>query len=586
MIAPTLPDDPSELKKYLFSLYDDLSKYKETNSILENKYALLKNEHTSLNSNYTSLNGNYKTLVNSYSSLEKNTSELINRNQHLEKQNSWLLQQLKLAKNFRFAHKSEKWIKQDDKQAFLFNEIEISSKPQKEKEEYVEIKAHKRRKKGRKPLDPSLTRIPVLHDISAEEKICGCGSELRHIRDDVNEKLEFVPAFTPVEKHTYPLYVCDNCDRDIDGHGKVVVSAPREPSIIPKSFATPGLIAYIMISKFLDHLPLYRLERIFKRLGVELGRATMSNWMIKCSKKFLRIIACMRRDLHQGKLIQADESPMQVLNEPGKPNRSKSYMWIFRGGDDIERPIIIYKYHPTRAGEVAKNFIGKKFKGVILSDAYSGYNIFTKNENIINANCWFHVRRKFKESLDVEKEVDAKEALLIIQKLNNVEDEIIERKLSDDEILKIRQEKSKPLVEKFRLYLERMKLRGVNPKSLFGIAVNHALKIWPRLLVFLDIPYVPIHNNRIENDVRPFALGRRNWLFAGCPMGAVASMTIYTLIMSAIANGLDPYIYLRYILEKIPYAKTRADFHALAPNKIKKEIIEKYELPRRYSVVK
>ena len=393
-----------------------------------------------------------------------------------EEENQQLKEEVKLLRKLKVAHKSEKWIKQDKKQALLFNEAEAQTEP-------LGVSQQQ---------DDSEDTITITY---TRKKNAG-------------------PAKYWVNHHIYPQYACSHCKTQIDESTSEVKSAPNN-ALIPKSFASPGLLAYLFVSKFEDHLPFYRMERIFSRLQVTLPRATMCNWVIKVTERLKPLLDSMHSDMLRSKLIAADETTLQVMKEPGRKNTSKSYMWIFRGEVD-QKSILLYQYHPTRSGKIPSNFL-EKFQGCLLTDGYSGYSEVGMRNDVIHAGCWAHARRKFKEAHDVMETDNTRKVLSLIQSLYLIEKKIQIEKLGYDQILSLRQKKSQLIVEELKEFLYSL---HVPPKSLLGKAVSYNLNQWEKLLVFLDNPFVPIDNNRIENDIRPFVLGRKNWLFSGSPRGA------------------------------------------------------------------
>ena len=490
-------------------------------------------------------------------------------------ENQQLKEEVKLLRKLRFAHKSEKWIKQDKKQALLFNEAEVQTEPlcasqqQDDSENIITITYTRKKNAGRKKLDPNLLRKEIVHDLSEIEKTCQCGNTMQQIGKDEREELDMEPAKYWVNHHIYPQYACSDCTNQIDESTSEVKSAPNN-ALIPKSFASPGLLAYLFVSKFEDHLPFYRMERIFSRLQVTLPRATMCNWVIKVTERLKPLLDSMHSDMLRSKLIAADETTLQVMKEPGRKNTSKSYMWIFRGEVD-QKSILLYQYHPTRSGKIPSNFL-EKFQGCLLTDGYSGYSEVGMRNDVIHAGCWAHARRKFKEAHDVMETDNTRKVLSLIQSLYLIEKKIQIEKLGYDQILSLRQKKSQLIVEELKEFLYSL---HVPPKSLLGKAVSYNLNQWEKLLVFLDNPFVPIDNNRIENDIRPFVLGRKNWLFSGSPRGAHASCMIYSLIRTAEANGLEPYQYLRYLLEKLVHLKDEdeEEIAKLAPHQIDPSVL-------------
>lgn len=478
-----------------------------------------------------------------------------------------------------FGKKSEKYFGKSP-QLLLFDMPEVDPEP--ELAEKVEVQAHSRKKTGRKPLPDELPRVEVIHDLPEEEKVCACGAQLTRIGEEVSEKLDIIPADIRVIRHIRPKYSCKCCE-GLEDSGSTVKISPVPPQIIPKGIASAGLLAHLFVGKFEDALPFYRQEKQFARLGVELGRATMCNWAMKVADTCQPLLELLQNDILSGPLINIDETTVQVLKEPGRSPTTKSYMWIFHGGDP-ERPSLLYWYHPTRQGAVASDFL-EKYRGVVQTDGYVGYDFLEKKEGVAHMGCWAHVRRKFVDA-DKARGKNAKAgsttiALDYIGKLYRIEREIKKQNFSPEHTVTIRQEKSKPLLADFLKWLEKKSLTVVK-KSLLGQAVAYTLGQWHSLITFLDNGVVGIDNNSAENAIRPFVIGRKNWLFAGTPEGAKASAALYSLIETAKASGLNVYRYLRYIFEKLPFANTEDDFKLLLPRKLKNDDLV---LPQGWSVV-
>jgi len=505
------------------------------------------------------------------------SAEIEEKNKQIGKikaENIILREQLLIARAWRFAHRSEKWTIEDQQQAHLFDEAEIAAIID-DKPESVTIKTHKRRKKrSRDKLAPIGDEI--VHELSPEEQVCEhCAGPLTEFARDKNEELEYIPAQCYRIIHHYPQYVCKNpaCCRPVDLTTPEVKSALRKKSLIPKSFLSAGLAAYLFISKFVDHLPFYRLERIFSRIGVSLSRATMSLWTIVIGRKLRRVVVGMRNDLRAGVFATADETPMQVFNEKGRDNRLKSYMWLFTG-ERAGRPILIYQYHPSRGSPIPIKFL-RKFTGILLTDGLAVYNKVTSVLKLLHAGCWAHVRRGFTDALKAGASKTADEALALIQAMYRIESIIRNGSLSPDQILHLRQSQTKPIIEKFFQLMKEAQTK-ILPRSETGKAIAYALGQEKKLMIFLEFSHVPIDNNITENYIRPFVLGRKNWLFSGSPRGASASVTIYTITQTAIANGLDPYWYMRYLLERLPALSKYQDFISIAPHRIDPKLIKQY----------
>ena len=513
----------------------------------------------------------YIILTEKFNTLEKEQeSKLKEKDTRID----FLLEELRAFKRFIFAHKSEKWTASDKMQAFLFNEAEQTANSE-TKNDDVKVSGHTRKKPGRKALSDSIPRVVTVHDIPEEEKKDKDGNELlKKIGEDIKEDLVFIPAKIFVEKHVYPKYVFirPSVQEYINGNfPPEIISAPRKKDIIPRSFATAALLAYIAVSKFMDHIPLYRLERIFRRIGVELSRQTMANWLIVLAKPLRKLIVVMRSDLRKNTIMTADESSLQVIAEPDRSAQQKSWMWLFTTSD-ISRPILIYKYDQSRAGSVPRKMIGKIFKGHLMTDAFSAYDS-CENGRVTLIACWSHVRRKFKNAFDDAKSELSEKFLFVIQRLYLIEKKLRDTKADESEILRIRKNESLPLLETFHQMLIEHQLK-ISAGGLLGKAISYAMNCWPRLTAYAHTGHLPIDNNFTENYIRPFALGRKNWMFCFSPFGASASAVLYSVTQSAIANGLDPYEYLTYLFEKLPYLKTRKDFEAVAPHRIDPAVLK------------
>jgi transposase len=421
--------------------------------------------------------------------------------------------------------------------------------------EEIEVPGYTRSKKGRKPLPADLPRVDVVHDITADEKICECGCELSRIGEDISEKLDIVPARIRVIRHIRPKYACKNCDSLADDT-KTVKIAPPPAQIIPKGIATAGLLAHTLIGKFCDSLPFYRQEKQFKRLGIDIPRQSMCNWAMKASDACQNLLDLLLDDIRGGPLINVDETPVQVLNEPGRSATQKSYMWLFRGGTS-ERPIVLYRYSPTRSGDVAKLFLNN-YQGVVQTDGYKGYDFLDSWHGIIHVACWAHARRKFmdvKKGSGSKKTGSADKALALIRNLYALEKKAKAEELTPEAIYEMRQSQAKPIMARFKAWLDQKK-NNVPPKSLLGKAVNYCHNQWHRLENYIKDGNAGIDNNAAENAIRPFVVGRKNWLFSGTPEGAAASALLFSLIETAKANKLEPYSYLRYLFEKLPVTAT------------------------------
>lgn len=492
----------------------------------------------------------------------------------IEKENNLLREQVQLLRSQLYGRKSEKLNSPDGaEQQLLFDEVAELEAEQDSEPKTKEIKAHTRTYTGRKPLPADLPRIEVIHDITPEEKMCDCGCDKIRIGEEVCEKLDIIPARVQVIRHIRPKYACKGCE-SVESEGPTVAIAPVPEQIIPKCIATPGLLAYILTAKFVDALPFYRQEQIFARLGIDLSRTLMSTWAIRVSILIKPLLELLHAQILSGPLIQADETTVQVMKEPGRADTSKSYMWVFRGGPP-DKPAVIYHYEPTRSGEVAKKFI-KEFKGCVQTDGYAGYDFLDKLEDVIHAGCWAHARRKYMEAIKggaKNKSGSADVAVSYIQKLYAIEHDINTRELTGEAVVAERRLRAKPVLDKFKQWLDGRVIK-TPPKGLLGKAMLYTLGQWDRLTCYIDNAYLTPDNNLAENAIRPFVVGRKNWLFSGNPDGAQASAALYSLIETAKACDLEPYRYLRHLFERLPRASSPEDYKLLLPQKLSMDTLD------------
>lgn len=502
------------------------------------------------------MNYDFDSLPDNSSALKKIIADL---SSSLDQKN----EEIRLLRQALFGPKSERQSPGKYPQLPLFD---MPENPPEEEEEAVTVFEHTRRKKGRKKLPENLPRVDVIHDIPEEEKICACGCRLRRIGEEVSEKLDIIPARIQVIRNIRPQYACRNCE-GVEDDGSSVKRADAPPQIIPKGLATAGLLAYVVIAKFCDALPFYRQEKQFLRLGIEISRSTMCSWAMKAAQSCQGILDLLHNEIRGGPLINIDETTVQVLDEPGRSATQKSYMWVFRGGSP-GNPVVIYQYHQTRSGDVAKLFLDD-FAGVVQTDGYKGYDFLDNRLDILHVGCWAHARRKFvdvKKAGSGNKTGSADQALAMIKRLYALEKTARQKKMPVEQKYEIRQQQAKPILQKFKNWLDKRQGQ-VPPKSLLGKAINYCQAQWHRLENYIQDGNAAIDNNMVENAIRPFTLGRKNWLFSGTPAGARASALLYSLIETAKANNLEPYRYLRFLFEKLPSASAE-DLHHLLPTKL------------------
>ena len=424
---------------------------------------------------------------------------------------NYLEEMVRLLKNELFGRKSEVRREPDQNQLPLFAPPEAPPAP--ELVEEVVIEAHARKKRGRKPLPQDLPREEIIYDIPEEDKQCACGAQLVRIGEEVCEKLDYIPAKIRVIRNVRPKYTCKSC-QGVEDNGPTVKISPPPAQLIPKSIATEGLLAHVVVSKFADGLPLYRQQKIFSRYGLDLSRATLAGWVVQASGQCLPIMELLQNAIRGGPFINIDETPVLVLNEPGRSNTTKSYMWVFCGGDPEHRAVV-YQYHPTRSGQVPLAFLGD-YRGYVQSDAFAGYEHIARKEGIVHLGCWAHARRNFVDVVKARKKNRgdktppkglADEALDFIGNLYTIERRAKNQNLSYDQIYQLRQEESKPILEQFKCWLDANQAL-TPPKGLLGKAIQYALNNWEKLIVYIEDGRLKIDNNAVENAIRPFVLGR------------------------------------------------------------------------------
>jgi transposase len=453
---------------------------------------------------------------------------------------------------------------------YLFNEFElVAQQVELEEIEPIDILINTpviKKKLGRKALPAHLPRNIICHDLTLEERLCSCGNEMGYIGAQVSEELDYVPAKLEVIQHRCMKYICEGCAKEKENDETIQVTsktAKKPAQLIEKSIASPTLLANIAVSKFCDHLPLYRQESIFKRLSIDLSRQTMSVWMVKAGIAITPIINLMQDNILSYDVSFADETTIQVLNEPGKRAQSKSYMWCFIGGPP-DKHVVIYQYHPTREADVANQFFAE-YQGGLHCDGYSGYSPLFKTAGIVGINCWAHVRRKFVEALPQGKEKGVSgQVVRMIRALYKIEEKLKAAHANHEKIRESRQQQAKPILDNLKKYLDE-KSQSVLPSSKVGKAIEYTLKRWPYLLTYLEDGRYEIDNNRCERAIKPFVCGRKNWLFCNSVEGAHASANLFSLIESAKLCGLDPVKYLTHVFKELPNCKTVADYEALLP---------------------
>ena len=393
-----------------------------------------------------------------------------------------------------------------------------------------------RQKPKRTALPPQFPRTLIHHE--PDNSHCQCGCALKRIGEDVSEKLDYTPGVFTVERHIRGKWVCDQCE--------TLIQAPVPAQIIDKGIPTAGLLAHVMIAKFADHLPLYRQESIFGRAGLVIARSTLAQWVGNCGVQLQPLVDALRDAVLAQHVIHADETPVSML-APGEKKTHRAYVRAYSTTPFADLKAVVYDFTPSRAGEHARNFLGQ-WNGKLVCDDFAGYKA-SFEQGITEIGCMAHARRKFFDLHSANKSQLAEQALHAMGSLYEIERQA--RDMSDEERWRIRQEKASPILDTLHDWM--LAQRDLVPNgSATAKALDYSLKRWVALTRYLEDGTVPIDNNQVENQIRPWALGRSNWLFAGSLRSGKRAAAIMSLIQSARMNGHDPYAYLKDVLTRLP----------------------------------
>ena len=488
-------------------------------------------------------------------SLQKSLDAANEREADQSKQLAAFKEQIDFLTKKLFGTSSERRMDDVEGQLHLFNEAEILQK------EVVMIpdiestvKAHTR--KAKTTLEEKIKGIPVeeiLVDLSEEEKTCPqCNTQLKLIgRETIRHEIEYIPAQVKVKKYVSLHYGCPECKETEEPY--IIKAKTEQKPLMKHSLASSSSVAWTMYQKYANGMPLYRQEKDWKQYGIELSRSTLANWIIYNASQYLDpLYEYFHRCLLKRKFLMADETTTQVLDEPGRRPQSKSYMWLYRTGEDGNPTIILYGYSETRSGDNAKAFL-KGFQGYLACDGYQGYN---KVPNMKRCSCWAHVRRYLIDAVPKGKEYDysnpAVQGVQYCNKLFEYEDWINKKNVSYEERKVLRLQKEKPILEAFWSWFDSQK---PIKNSRMDKAVTYIQNRRDTLETYLEDGRCSFSNNLSENAIRPFTLGRKNWLFSESPEGAKASATVYTMVEMAKAHDLNIYKYLKYLLDQRPSLK-------------------------------
>ena len=388
----------------------------------------------------------------------------------------------------------------------------------------------------RKPLPPELPRTVITHE--PEETVCSCGCQMSRIGEDVSEKLDYIPGTFTVERHVRGKWACAACE--------TLAQAPVPPQVIDKGIPTPGLLAQVLVAKYGDHLPLYRQEKIFARAGVELPRSTLADWVGRCGVALQPLIDALREALHQQAVLHADETPVAML-KPGHKKTHRAYVWAYTSTPFSGVNTVVYDFAPSRSGEHARTFL-QGWHGKLVCDDFAGYKA-SFSQGITEIGCMAHARRKFYDLHAANQSQIAADALAQIGQLYDIERQA--KDLYHQQRLQLRQEQAKPILDLWHRWLLAQRQK-VPDGSATAKAIDYSLKRWDALIRYCEDGAVPIDNNRVENQIRHWALGRSNWLFAGSLRSGQRAANVMSLIQSAKLNGHDPYAYLKDVLTRLP----------------------------------
>ena len=476
---------------------------------------------------------------------ERERQTLSDQIEELRRASSAEIERLKLMikklQRLMFGPKSEKIVIQVEQLELQLEELESARTAMETAADAVVPVEEPKARPVRKPLPDHLPREVVTH-IPQADCCPDCGGALRQFGEDVSEQLEYIPESFKVIRHVRPKFACAGCER--------VVEAPAPSRPIERGLAGPGLLAHVLVSKFADHLPLYRQSEIYSRQGVEIERSTLAGWVGAASELLSPLVDAIQKHVLGGSKLHADDTPIPVL-APGTGKTRTGRLWTYvrddRPAGDDTAPAVWFAYSEDRKGEHPRQHL-KNFKGALQADAYAGFHHLYGDGAIYEVACWAHARRKFHEIHAIHASPTTTEALTRIGALYAIEEEI--RGKSADLRLAVRQARAGPLLDDMRSWMEKS-LRQLSPKSETAGAIRYALSRWRALTRYIDNGRLEIDNSAAGRALRAVALGRKNYLFAGSDAGGERAANIYSLIGSAKLNGLDPELYLRTVLAQI-----------------------------------
>ena len=483
--------------------------------------------------------------------LREMTTRLLTELRHSQALNAKLTHENALLKRMKFAAQSERF--NAEQRSLLEDEIEADLAAVCLEIEQLQPAAaapQAKQQPKRQPLPANLPRREIRHE--PDSTTCQCGCQMKRIGEDVAEKLDYVPGVFTVERHIRGKWACAQCE--------TITQAPVEAHVIDKGIPTTGLLAQVLVAKYADHLPLYRQESIFARAGLAIPRSTLAQWVGTCGVRLQPLVDALKAEILGHRVLHADETPVQML-KPGKGATHRAYLWAYAPGAFEDMKAVVYDFCESRAGEHARNFLGD-WKGALVCDDFAGYKALIAS-GVTEVGCLAHARRKLFDLHAANKSQLAGFALEQFAKVYDIEREV--KELNADQRKAIRQQHTKPILDALHQWmtLQRQKLPD---SSATAKALDYSLRRWTALTRFVDDGQLPVDNNWIENQIRPIAIGRNNWLFAGSLRAGQRAAAVMTLIQSARLNGHDPYAYLKDVLARLPTQRVSL-VHELLPHR-------------------
>jgi transposase len=494
----------------------------------------------------------HATLLQRFHDLERQLDETCATTEELQRSYVCLKEEYLVLKRLLFGPRRER-LPEAPGQGHLFDtEPTASTPPEPDASDPSDPAPAKHRKgHGRRSIGDHLPRREVLHDVPEEDRTCTCGRAKTKIGEDVTEQLDYIPGKIEVLRHIYPKYACSCCK---DG----VTTAPTASGPIAGGLAAPGLLAFVAVSKFVEHMPLYRQQDELARANILISRSTLCGWLDQCAQLFKPLVELMHKEVLKSEVIQGDETPVPVLDRSRDSTR-QGYIWTTIG--DRAHPYTTFHYTDSRSRDGPAEFL-KGYAGFLQTDAYVSYESVVKGSagRIIAVGCWAHVRREFFDARHNQPR-EVHYVLGLIAQLYDVEDEV--RGRSDEERLAARQERSLPVLKRLEKYLREQKGLAL-PKSQFGKAINYALNQWEALLLYASDDRLEIDNNSSERTLRPCAIGRKNWMFFGSDRGGETAAILMSILGGARRHGIEPFEYVRQLL--IALSSDDVDLRSLLPD--------------------